>query len=86
MKDGANDTRQMHRINSEMIHPWSKAALLQKYSVRQSSKASLMDSAERRKELQQPSQSPKRKTLNTIRSYHEVASSMKRRASDGLTP
>lgn len=41
--------RHMLRNNSEMLHPWSKEALLQKYSIRRNSKASLAEPDAHRK-------------------------------------
>ena len=68
-------TKQLLRTNSEMINPWSKEALLQKYSIRQSSKASLLNSV--RNSLQCITKNEKSNHhLNTIRSYHEKASSL----------
>ena len=76
-------TKQLVRTNSEMINPWSKEALLQKYSIRQSSKASLLNSV--RNSLQCITKVEKSNHhLNTIRSYHEKASSLHARGTTGV--
>ena len=66
------------RTNSEMINPWSKEALLQKYSIRQTSKASLLEGVRH-------SMNHKliEKNLHTIRSYHDKASSLNQNNKNG---